>query len=148
MLPSFHDDYVVGYEVDCEGRQIKLHIKPAASLAKQPGVSTVVFTGVEGYNFENDAFGNIILDLEAVTTTGFVSQYRDELAESFRISGAPGAWASDLDAAPRVLSEQGIQAFVLSSSYGLSGWVLAREAFVVPRNAVVPSASAPGAVGG
>jgi hypothetical protein len=148
MLPSFHDDYVVGYEVDCEGRQIKLHIKPAVSVAKQAGVSTVVFTGVEGYHFENDAFGNIILDLESVTTTGFVSQYRDELAESFRISGAPGAWASDLDAAPRVLSEQGIQAFVLSSSYGLSGWVLAREAFVVPRNAVTPSASAPDAVGG
>ena len=134
MLPSFHDDYVVGYEVDCDGRQVKLHIKPAASVANQAGVSTVVFTGVEGYNFENDAFGNIILDLETVTTTGFVSEHRDELAESFRISGAPGTWASDLDAAPRVLSEQGIQAFVLSSSYGLSGWVLARQAFVVPRN--------------
>jgi len=134
MLPSFHDDYVVGYEVDCEGRQIKLHIKPADSVAKQAGVSTVVFTGVEGYNLENDAFGNIILDLEIVTTTDFVSEHRDELAESFRISGAPGTWASDLDDAPRVLSEQGIHAFVLSSSYGLSGWVLATGAFVVPPN--------------
>jgi hypothetical protein len=133
MLPSFHDDYLVGYEVDCEARQIKLHIKPAASVAEQAGVSTVVFTGVEGYKFEDDAFGNIILDLEAVPTIGFVSQYRDELAESFRVSGAPGTWASDLDAAPRVLSERGIQAFILSSSWGLSGWVLAREAFVAPR---------------
>jgi len=62
----------------------------------------------------------------------FVSEYRGELAESYRMSGAPGTWASDLDAAPRVLSEQGVQAFVLSSSYGLSGWVLARTAFVVP----------------
>jgi hypothetical protein len=134
MLPSFHDDYLVGYEVDCEGRQIKLHIKPAASVAEQVGASTVVFTGVEGYNFENDAFGNIIFALEAVTTPGFVSEYRGELAESYRMSGAPGTWASDLDTAPRVLSEQGVQAFVLSSSYGLSGWVLARSAFVVPRN--------------
>src|SRR5260370_39804030 len=99
MLPSFNDDYVVGYEVDCESRQIKLHIKPATSVGKQAGVSIVVFTGVEGNNFENDTFGNIVLDLEVVTTTGFVSQYRDELAESFRISAVPGAWASDLDAA-------------------------------------------------
>jgi len=134
MLPSFHDDYVVGYEVDCEGRQIKLHFKSASSVANQAGVSTVVFTGVEGYNLENDAFGNIILDLETVTTAAFVSQHRDELAESFRIAGAPGTWASDLDAAPRVLSERGLQAFVLSSSYGLSGWVLARGAFVVSQN--------------
>jgi hypothetical protein len=72
MLPSFHDDYVVGYEVDCEGRQIKLHIKSAASVTKHAGVSTVVFTGVEGYRFENDGFGNIIFDIEAVTTTYFV----------------------------------------------------------------------------
>src|SRR5438105_3269668 len=109
MLPSFHDDYLVGYEVDCEGRQVKLHIKPAASVADHAGMRTVVFTGVEGYDFENDAFGNIIFDLEAVTTAVFVSEYRSELAESYRMSGAPGTWASDLDAAPRVLSEQGIQ---------------------------------------
>jgi hypothetical protein len=133
MLPSFHDDYVVGYEVDCEGRQIRLHIKPATPAAEQAPVNTVVFTGVEGYSFQNDAFGNIILDLETVTATRFVSQYRAALAESFRLSGAPGAWVSDLDAAPRILSERGVQAFVLSSSYGLSGWVLAREAFVAPR---------------
>ena len=75
MLPSFHDDYVVRYEVDCEGREIRLHIKSAASVANQAGVSTVVFTGVEGYNLDNDAFGNIVLDLETVTTTAFVSQH-------------------------------------------------------------------------
>lgn len=130
MLPSFHDDYLVGYEVDCEGRRIKLHIRPAASVAAQADVSTVVFTGVEGYNFENDAFGNIILDLEVVPAARFVSRRRGELAEAFRVSGAPGTWASDLDAAQRLLSERGVQAFVLSSSFGLSGWVLAREAFV------------------
>jgi len=134
MLPSFHDDYLIGYEVDCEGRQIKLFIKPPAWAAEQAGVSTVVFTGVEGYSFENDAFGNIIFALEAVTMAGFVCEYRGELAESYRMSGAPGTWAADLDSAPRILLERGIQAFVLSSSYGLTGWVLARSAVVVPRN--------------
>ena len=132
MLPSFHDDHLVGYEVECEVRQIRLHIRAVASETEPAGVRTVVFTGVEGYHFENDAFGNIILDLEAVTLTQFVSQGRGELAASYRMSGAPGTWASDIDTAPRVLSERGIQAYVLSSSYGLSGWVLAREASVIP----------------
>lgn len=140
MLPSFHDDYVVGYEVDCEVREIKVHIKPAVSLGEQDGCRTVLFSGVEGYQFQNDAFGNIVLDLEIVTTAGFVSEHRGDLAESFRRSGALGKWAADLDNAPRLLSEQGIQAFVLSSSYGLSGWVLAKEASVVPRNSVARSA--------
>jgi hypothetical protein len=130
-LPSFHDDYLVGYEVDCEAREINLHIKP---VAEQSGRSTVLFTGVETYHFENDAFGNIIFDLETVALEGFVSEYRAELAESFRMSGALGTWGSDLDDARRFLSEKGVQAFVLSSSYGLSGWLLAREASVVPRN--------------
>ena len=134
MLPSFHDDYLVGYEVNCVGRQIKLYIKPPAWAAERAGVSTVVFTGVEGYSFENDAFGNIIFALEAVTMAAFVSENRGELAESYRISGAPGKWASDIDAAPRVLSELGVQAYVLSSSRGLSGWVLATSAFAVPAN--------------
>jgi hypothetical protein len=132
MLPSFHDDYLIGYEVDCEAREIKLHIQSAVSDGEQAGVSTVVFTGVQGYHFLNDAFGNIILDLEAVPLTWFVSQYRDELAESFRMSGAPGTWASDLDDAAQLLSQRGIQAFVLSPSLGLSGWVLAKEASVMP----------------
>ena len=109
-------------------------------------MSTVVFSGVDGYHFENDAFGNVIFDLENVPTAGFVLEYRDELAESHRYGGV-GTWASDLDSAPQVLSEQGIQAYVLSSSLGLSGWVLAREAFVEPRSGAAPSASAPGAVG-
>jgi len=109
-------------------------IKPPASAAERAGVSTVVFIGVEGYSFQNDTFGNIIFALEAVTMAAFVSEYRGELAESYRMSGAPGTWASDLDAAPRVLSELGVQAYVLSSSHGLSGWVLATSAFAVPAN--------------
>jgi hypothetical protein len=135
MLPSFHDDYLVGYEVDCEAREIKLHIKPATWATQQNG-STVLFNGVEAYHFENDAFGNIIFDLEVVATATFVSEYRGELAESFRMCGAPSTWVSDPDEASRLLSEKGIQAFVLLSSLGLSGWVLAKEASVVPRNSV------------
>ena len=133
MLPSFHDDYLVGYEVDCEAREIKLHIKPS-TWAEEQGGSTVLFTGVEAYHFANDAFGNIIFNLEVVATAAFVSEYRGELAESFRMCGAPRTWISDPDEASRLLLEKGIQAFVLSSSLGLSGWVLAGEASVVPGN--------------
>jgi hypothetical protein len=126
MLPSFHDDYLVGYDVDCEARRIRLHIK---SSLEQATPSTVVFTGVDGYCFENDAFGNIIFDLEPVSLEWFVSKYRDELAEMSRY-GALGQWASDLDSAPGLLSERGVQAFILSASIGLTGWILAKEVSV------------------
>jgi hypothetical protein len=40
--------------------------------------------------------------------------------------GAP-PWAADLASAAELLAEKGTQGFVLSSSYGLSGWILARK---------------------
>ena len=51
MLPSFHDQHVVGYEILCEVREIRLHIKEALEGAVGAAVSTVVFAGVEGYQF-------------------------------------------------------------------------------------------------
>ncbi len=128
-LPSFHDHLIVGYEVDCEAREIKLRIKPPAWDAAQADVTTVVFAGVQGYHFECDAFGNIVLDLESVPMQWFVSQNRSELDEFHRF-GALAVRPADPDAAPGILSDQGLHAFVLSASLGLTGWVLAKEAYV------------------
>jgi len=82
-LPSFHDDYLVGYKVDCKARVIGLHIM--AATLEQGTISTVTLAGVEGYRFENDAFGNIILSLEAVTLTQFISDFGSEIRESHRL---------------------------------------------------------------
>src|SRR6185312_1326095 len=62
MLPSLHDDFVVSYEVNCEARQIKLHTKPDSRdpAKREQRPRTIAFNGVEGYQFEGDAFGNII----------------------------------------------------------------------------------------
>jgi predicted HTH domain antitoxin len=127
-LPSFHDDYLVGYKVDCKARVIRLHIM--AATLEQGTISTVTLAGVEGYRFENDAFGNIILSLEAVTLTQFISDFGSEIRESHRLSGAPGPWAASLEPGQQYLREKEIQAFVLSSSYGMSGWVLAKRVSV------------------
>jgi len=134
MLPSLHDDFVVSYEVNCETRQIKLHTRPdlrdPAKRDQRP--RTIVFNGVEGYQFENDAFGNIIFSLEAVSIEQVLADYGSGIAESYRMAGAPGPWTADLASATQVLNAKGVQGFVLSSSYGLSGWVLAKEALVEP----------------
>lgn len=134
MLPSLHDDFVISYEVNCETRQIKLHTKPdprdPAKRDQRP--RTIVFDGVEGYQFEHDAFGNIIFSLDAVSIEQVLADYGSGIAESYRMSGAPGPWAADLASAAQVLAAKGVKGFVLSSSYGLSGWVLAKEALVEP----------------
>jgi hypothetical protein len=90
----------------------------------------VVFNGVQGYRFENDAFGNIVLDLEPVAIDQFVAEYGAGIVASYKMAGSPGPWAKNLDAASLHLHAHKIQAFILSSSFGLSGWILAREMIV------------------
>jgi hypothetical protein len=130
MLPSLHDNYLIAYEVNCEERQIKLSVRRAADGEEPPTRRAILFNGVEGYRFENDAFGNIIHSLEAVPVERLLSTYGSEIRESHRLAGAPGPWAADLTSAVRVLTAKGINGFILTSSYGLSGWILAKEALV------------------
>jgi hypothetical protein len=90
-------------------------------------ICKVTFSGVEGYRFENDAFGNIILDLEQVSVHQLLGEFGSQIAESYRLSGAPSPWASDLSSAGDVLTSKGVWGFLLSASYGLSGWILASD---------------------
>ena len=135
MLPSLHDDFLVSYEVNCETRQIKIRAKrdPRVPAVNEEQTSrAIIFNGVEGYQFENDNFVNIIFSLEAVSAEQILTDYGPRIAESYRMAGAPDSWAADLASAPQVLAAKGVHGFVLSSSYGLSGWVLAKEALVEP----------------
>lgn len=131
MSLSIHDNNVISYEVHCEARTIVLRTE--YRVKNEPTEFTnLIFKGVQGYCFENDAFGNIILDLDTVTIEQLLAEYGTTISESYRMAGAPGPWAGDLETAPGLLREQGLQGFILSSSYGLSGWVLAREVSISP----------------
>jgi hypothetical protein len=124
MLPSLHDWYLVSYGVRCEARQITL---VARTWEKAGSIRTIAFSGVEGYVFRNDGLGNIIFALEEIPVEQLLSQFSAQIAESYRLAGAPGPWAGDLGSAAQVLAAKGVRGFILSSSYGLSGWVLAKE---------------------
>jgi hypothetical protein len=128
-LPSFHDDFLVSYEVDCEARRIRFRAKADDRVEANKGlpIRAIVFEGVEGYQFENDAFGNIIFSLECVSVEQLLAVYGSKIMESYRQAGAPGPWAADIAAATQSLGAKGVQGFLLSSSYGLSGWILAKD---------------------
>ena len=128
MLRSFHDGNLIAYAVDCETRQIRLSIRSEGDKTPQ----SVIFKGVEGYHFEHDAFGNIIYALKEVPIQEVLTDYAIQITEAYRLSGSPGPWAADLDSAGQVLFEKGMQGFELSSSYGLSGWIIASEVLVLP----------------
>jgi hypothetical protein len=129
-LQSLHDNLLVSYAVDCERRTIKLRARRPDWSSRHDRDRLVVFTGVEGYHFENDAFGNIISALEPISVEELLCRFGSAIRESYRLSGAPGPWAAAVGSASEVLAAKQVQGFLLSSSYGLSGWVLAREALI------------------
>jgi hypothetical protein len=132
MALSLHDNLLVSYEVQCEARTITLRTE--YRTPNRPA-EVVTVTGVQGYRFENDAFGNVIFDIEVVRVEEFLKAYGPEISESDRIAGSPGPWAANLAAAHGYLREQGVQGFCLNSSHGLSSWVLARECLFPKFNA-------------
>jgi hypothetical protein len=131
MALSVHDNLLISYEVQCEARTIILRTEYRVRNVQTKSVN-VIFTDVQGYHFENDAFGNIIFGFETVPVEHFLTEYGPEILESYRMTGAPGPWATNLETASAYLREQGVQVFILSSSFGLDGWVLAREMSIVP----------------
>jgi hypothetical protein len=132
MTLSIHDNLISSYEVHCEKRTITLRTEYRVEN-KTTEFTNVVFKEVQGYQFENDAFGNIIFDVSNIPVEQFLKEYGAEVSELYRMNGSP-TWAADLASAPECLSEQGIKAFILSSSLGLTGWVLAKEISVLPVN--------------
>ena len=136
MSLSIHDNLLVSYEVHCEQRTITLRTEYRVE-SKPTEFTNVVFEGVQGYHFENDAFGNIIFDVSNVPVERFLTEYGAEISELYRMNARP-TWAVDLASAPEYLRNQGIKGYILSSSYGLSGWVLAKEISIIQAEQGVP----------
>jgi hypothetical protein len=125
MVPFLHDNYLVSYEVQCEARTITLNtLRPGRSEGR-----SVTFLGVEGYQFEHDGLGNTIFALEEIPVEQLVSERGDEMKEALRVALAP-PWEGSVAATVEKLLSKGARGFVLSSSYGLEGWILAKEIVV------------------
>lgn len=119
---SVHDNRVVAYEVDSERRRIVLHTR----FDEVPGVvehTDVVFEGVHAYRFEHDTLGNILFDIEEYPLEAWLSE-EEAFLEQGRQYGWPGTWNDSSEAALTYLRSVGGKAFMLSSSCGLSGWVV------------------------
>jgi hypothetical protein len=125
MARSLHDNFLVGYEVKSESREIYLHTEWRDR--GEPFERTIVFfSGVEAYDFRDDCLGNIIFDLEEVTAESIIIPKLVEIQERNRISGWPRFWQNSQTEALNYLKTRATRGFELSSSYGMSGWVLAR----------------------
>jgi hypothetical protein len=126
---SVHDNLILSYTVECEQRRITLH---TAFFDNEPNEYTdVTFSGVVAYHFEGDTFGTILFDISEVPPLTVYEDY-EEVFVRRRNYGWPvlqyGAKEELLDK----FNPEGIKAYRISSSYGMDGFVLAREIRIYP----------------
>jgi len=118
MTRSIHDNFLVAYEVRCKERTITLRTEYDYEGTPKE-FTNIVFTGVQGYRFNDDAFGNIIYGLDEVPVEQVLEQHRAQIAESYRMAGAPGPWAANLETAAAFLTAQGVKGFILMGPVGV-----------------------------
>jgi hypothetical protein len=125
MAYGLHDGHIISYEVRCFEREIELKVALADS-----GSANALFLEVQGYHFKHDAFGNIISNIEEVPAAKILGLFSAEIREAFRLDGAYGIWASNMETAESALNALGTRGYLLSCSIGLDGWILAKEIIV------------------
>jgi hypothetical protein len=121
--PSVHDSIVYAYSVDCEGRRLTLH---TAFRDREPHEFTdLVFRDVVAHHFKHVLPANILFDVQDADVAGVVRDNDRVLAESWRYGWPPLDYRGDLELLIKQLRASSVRAYIVGSSFGLSGWVLA-----------------------
>ena len=120
---SVHDNVIYAYQVDCEGRRLILH---TVFEDREPNEFTdVVFGNTIAHYFEHVLPGNILFDIEEVEVGAFVRDREEIFVDSRRYGWPPIEFDGDIESLVASLQATSAHAYLVNSSYGMSGWVLA-----------------------
>jgi hypothetical protein len=128
MFPEIHDSLLVGYAADSRRARLVLSLLPhqgSASLAFR-----IVFSGVAAHHFPYPLLPAVVQGLVPDNANALIARHWASIETGFKENAWPGPWATSLSTAQAFCATQGLKAFELESSYGMSGWVLARSAEV------------------
>lgn len=121
---KMHDYEVISYEINLKNEKIKL-------IAQLPGAKNqayLKFDGVLAHYFENELSGSIILDVVEETLTNFLSYNKNLLDE--RKNQAWPMYYKEISQLEEKLKSENLKYYIIGSSYGLGGWVLAKNMII------------------
>lgn len=119
--PSVHDNHLMAYAVN--GRERSITFQTEYPHTEPAELTDVVFEDVLAYHFQHDLFGNIIFDIEEVSLAQFV-EFHGAQCEAGCKWGWPWGWDIRKERLLTYVERMGVKAYELSSSYGMTGWVL------------------------
>ncbi len=122
LIPSFdnlHDNRVLRYCADFETHT--LHMDTRTETGETVSIH---FSGLLAHWFENAIQDNILFDVEEITVDEFFQQYQKLLQKSLSY-GFPACCSAE-ELREQMVREK-IRVFVIGSSLGLCGFVLAQK---------------------
>ena len=122
LIQSFenlHDNKVLRCCADFEVHT--LHMDTRTEAGEKVSVH---FTGLLAHWFENVIQDNILFGMDEITVDGFLEQYKDLLGRTIPY-GFPACCG--IEELRRHMEREHIRVFVIDSSLGLCGFVLAQE---------------------
>jgi hypothetical protein len=125
-----HDNLVLRYAVDRVARTLRIETQSDDS---NPEYTDVVFHDVVAYLLENDSLdvGTILYGIEEKPGADVID-WSPEAFEAGRKYAWPGWWNRSDEKSKEHIEKIGARAFDISSSIGLSGWVLASRMELLP----------------
>ena len=122
-MSSVHDSHIRKYCVDSRERRIVIETEFPHSTP--PTETSLIFEGVQAYFFQNDLMGTIIMDVTPTAIESITDRYKD-LFEKNSVHGWPLGWEPKKESINDYFKRLALQAFELSSSYGMDGWIICR----------------------
>ena len=116
---NLHDNRILRCCADFEAHT--LHLDTRTEVGE---VVSVHFTGLLAHWFENMVQDNILFSMDEITIDGFFEQYR-ELLDGTIPYGFPACCG--IEELREQMEREKIRVFVIDSSLGLCGFVLAQE---------------------
>lgn len=125
---SIHDNSVLSYTIDCEKEKITFH---TIFYDNEPHEYTdIIFLKVAGYYFEGDNFQTILFDIYQASPEEVYASYH-ELFERRKNYAWPFSYSAKQELIEK-LDGKGVKGFLISSSYGMEGFVLAEKMQITP----------------
>jgi hypothetical protein len=124
MLPGIHDATLVGLTIDLSRKRLGFVLQPVTQASEE---FQIAFEGYEAHRFEREMVGSILDSVAPISAESIVRENWEAFEKGYAYSGWPGPWAESLEVAIEFMKSQKIHGFSVTSSYGLEGWVLAKQ---------------------
>lgn len=122
-MSEIHDNIIKSYYVDLENLKIKFYTEFLENNIKEN--TEIEFCNSMAHLFRNELSGSIIFDIEIGELEDFIND-NQLILENEKKYGWP-FWYKNIDELLEILIKNKQNYYIISTSYGLYGWILAEK---------------------